>query len=132
MGGIEGPGGAFQEVGGFFWFQRPALGEILLEIEAIDVAHGDEQCTGLFPRLEYRDHVGMVDRGRRLGLAYEPRPKCVICGPRGRKHFERHLPLETLVLGAIDVAHPAATNQGLDSISGEFSSGLERCQTKSS
>ena len=62
----------------------------------------------------------MVERGSELGLADEPLPEPIVIGDLGREHLERDLALQSHVLGQIDGAHAAATEQALDPVPPEF------------
>jgi hypothetical protein len=56
----------------------------------------------------------MVQGGRRLRLALEMIEPSMVCRDFVRKHFDRQLPQELRVTGAVDLAHAAGADPGND------------------
>ena len=67
----------------------------------------------------------MIERGDRFGLALEPF-ECLGRDGARRKDFDRDLPIETRVAGAIDLAHAARAERGEDLVRAKPGSGVER------
>ena len=62
--------------------ERP-VPQTLLQVAALDVAHGDVQQLAALARLVDRDDVRMVDRGRQLRLAQEAVAEGHVLGQAG-------------------------------------------------
>ncbi len=91
-----------------------------LQVDTLDVAHDDEQDAVGFSGFVDRDDVRVIDRRRKMGLAFEPLAEAgVVCELR-RQDLERHVALETRLNGAVDDAHAAPTDQPLDPVAGEL------------
>ena len=58
----------------------------------------------------YDEDVGMIQRGDGFSFPLKSRQAVGIARHLGRQDFQRHLALELLVFGKIDVAHPAGTD----------------------
>ena len=90
------------------------------EVLAVDVAHRDVEQPLLLARVVDRDHVRVLDRGRRLELlrgsarGTPRRPRRA-----GGDDLQRHLALERHVHRAIDDAHAAAPRDTADDVLGE-------------
>jgi hypothetical protein len=69
----------------------------------------------LFDRVN-RDNVGMVQRGDREGLALEPAAVLRIVAS---KYLEGDIPLQAGIVGAVDLAHSSAAEQGNNLIGAE-------------
>jgi hypothetical protein len=60
-------------------------------------------------------------------LAQEPLAEALVLGQLRGDQLERHRPLQRQVGGAVDHAHPAATDQSVNSVPGERTPTGERC-----
>jgi hypothetical protein len=69
--------------------------------------------------------VRMVQRGERFCFALEPREALRGVGEHIRENFDRHIPIQLPVPGAIDLAHPAGAEGGEDLVRAEASTGLK-------
>ena len=56
----------------------------------------------------------MVQGGKRLGFALKSREAIGVLWSRGRQNFDRNITIELRIAGAIDLAHSAGPEQGLD------------------
>ena len=63
-----------------------------------------------------RDDVGVLERGRQLGLGEEALAEARVPGQLRGDQLERDVALQARVVGAIDDAHPAATDERLDPV----------------
>ena len=79
----------------------------------------NKRLVGL-TRLEDGNDVGVVDRRCELGLAEESLAEPVVPGKSAREELQRHLALQSQVLGQVHDAHAAATEQVLDAIAGDL------------
>ena len=55
--------------------------------------------------------VGMGETGDRERFPFESLHASPIAGQRGRQHLDRHVPLESWIVGAVDGAHAARAEQ---------------------
>ncbi len=115
QGGCDLPG----DRDGLFLRQRPRC-EQLLELGALDVAHGDVQLAGDLAGVVDGDDVRVVDRGGQPRLAQEPLAEALVLGELGGEDLQRDQPLEREIVGAVDDSHPAAADQRLDSVAGKL------------
>jgi hypothetical protein len=53
----------------------------------------------------------MAEHGHRAGLAGKPLGKGRVLADRRRQDFQRHQPVEPLLPGLVDHAHPAAADE---------------------
>ncbi len=119
VGGVERVADLRDEARGEQRFE-PALGaQQARQVGALDVAHRHVQQPVLLARVVDRDHVGMLDRGRRAELAPEAPAELVVVGELGRDHLQRDLAVERDVRRAVDDAHPAAPGDAVDHVVGE-------------
>jgi hypothetical protein len=88
-------------------------------------AHREEQSTGVLSRPVDRHHVGVFQRRRQPPFALEPRAEDRVRRGGRRDHLERHQPVEPLVAGAVDHAHPACTDQRLHDVLAEDVAGAQ-------
>ena len=104
---------------GCFLRQR-SLREQLLELGAVDVAHGDVQLAGDLAGVVDRDDVRVVDRCGQAGLAEEALAEALVLRELGGEDLQRDRPLECQVVGAVDDPHPAPADQRLEAVAGEL------------
>ena len=64
--------------------------------------------------------VLVVERGREFRLAQEPGPELAVLGERGSEQLQCHLSLQRWVVSEADDAHPATTEQPVDSVAGQL------------
>ena len=88
--------------------QRSGVGEHLLEIDAVDEAHRDEQQPVVLARLVHGDHVGVLDRGRDPRLGLEAFAEVGVLGVVGGDQLDRHRTVQRQLGGAVDDPHSAA------------------------
>ena len=115
VGGVEGAGDLGQQVGRQARVERPSL-EPIVEVGALDVAHGQERGALGLTGLVDGDDVGVVDRGRQLRLAQEAGAERLVVCVFGGEQLEGHLAPELALLGEVDDAHAAAPQDALDAI----------------
>src|SRR6185295_10527095 len=61
-----------------------------------------------------RHDVRMVELARRAGLALEAAEAVLVLGERLGQDLDRDVPLQPGVPGAVDLAHPACAEEGVD------------------
>ncbi len=86
------------------------------QVGAVDVAHDDEQDVVDLARVVHRDDVGMLDRGRGLGLRDEALTEIRVVGERRCDHLQRDGSLEPELRRAVHDAHPPAPGQAVDAV----------------
>jgi hypothetical protein len=67
----------------------------------------------------------VVERGGEPRLADESLPEPLVLGQLRREDLERDLPLEPVVLGEVDDAHPPATEGAHDPVTGDLGARLQ-------
>jgi hypothetical protein len=72
-----------------------------------DVLHREEHRAPVAALVEDRDHVGVREPGRRLGLADEPGDELLVLGEPGMHHLERDRTVQPGVQAVVDGGHPA-------------------------
>ena len=87
--------------------ERRLLGDHVLERAPGQALHRDVVGALVLAAVEDADHVGMRQRGGRLGLAAEALHELDVLGEAPVQDLERDLAAEVGVLGAVDVGHPA-------------------------
>jgi hypothetical protein len=102
------------------FLRQGAAREQLLELGAVDVAHGDVQLAGDLAGVVDRDDVRVVDRGGEAGLAQEALAEALVLRELGGEDLQRDRPLEREVVGAEHDSHPAAADEGLQPVAGEL------------
>jgi hypothetical protein len=78
--------------------------------------HRDEVVAVRLFHLVDRDDVGMVERGRQLGLADETLGAGVVGQGGAGEDLERHVPVQPLVARAVDDAHAAGAQPLRDAV----------------
>ena len=119
VGGVERAADLFGEPQGLPSRQRSAFPDQALQAGAADVAHGEVEDAFDLVSVVDRDHVWMVEGGRELGLAQEPRAEVLAARQLGGEDFQCDLAPEALVGGEVDGAHPAAAEQRLNRVATE-------------
>ena len=111
---IVGEGNALgdgQQQGGGLLLRRQALvADQPLEAAALDVSHGVEVIPLMFANLEDGNNVGMIQGGRRPGLAVEALDAAVGAQVVRQDHLEGDGTVEADSMSPIDDAHTAAGN----------------------
>ena len=102
--------------------ERPLGREQPLEVDAVDVAHRDEELAAGLARLVDRDDAGVVDRGRRARLPQEPGTERLVVAELRRQHLQRDLATEPHVGREVHDPHATATEDLLDAIPPEVPS----------
>ena len=87
-----------------------------MERLAIDELHGEKRLAVVFADLVNRADVGMIHRGSRAGLAQQERAAASSSASAAAQDLDRDVAPELLVVGAIDLAHPAAAEQRGDPV----------------
>ena len=92
--------------------ELPVGGEDLVEVAAIHELHRDEQrpIVGL-AEVEDVDGVGVVEPACGLGFTLEARDGACVLLQRGVQQLQHHRLLEHQLVGAVDAAHPALSEQ---------------------
>jgi hypothetical protein len=62
----------------------------------------------------------MVERGGELRLGEEAIAEALVLRELGRDQLERHLAVQSQILGEVDDAHAAPAEEGLDQVAGEL------------
>ena len=96
--------------------ERPFGREQPLEVDAVDVAHGDVELAADVARLIDRDDARVVDRGRRARLPQEAGAERLVVAEPRRQDLQRDLATEPHVGRAVDHPHAAATEDRLDAV----------------
>ena len=105
-----------RDIRGFVFRETADAAERRREILAIDVLHRQIELAGSLADVVYAAHVGMRDLTSGADLVVE------LCEPRRitaeilGQEFQRDGLAETQIVGAIDFAHAAATEEADDSI----------------
>ena len=74
----------------------------------------------------YRRNVRMVERRQDACFTLEPREPLRIAGERVRKDLDRDVAAQLRIARAVDLAHPAAPDEGLDLIDAESLPSMHR------
>jgi hypothetical protein len=86
-----------------------AAAQELTQAAALNELHRDEhEVGGFLHRVEVND-VGVIERSRRSGLAQEPRSTFARFADVRTGKLESDAPMESRVLGEVDVSHSAAS-----------------------
>jgi hypothetical protein len=84
-------------------------------------AHGDVQLPVDLARVVDRDDVGMLQRGRQLGLGQETFLEVRELGELRSDQLDRDDPLQAQVIRPVDDTHPPAARERLDPIAEKLS-----------
>jgi hypothetical protein len=68
----------------------------------------------------------MIERGRRHRFEAQALPRRVVRGRFGRQQFDRHLAIESGIVGAIDTTHASCADRLQDFIGTEACAGRKR------
>jgi hypothetical protein len=85
------------------------------QVGAVEELHHHERAVGGVARIVGRDDPGMIEPRRRPGLAQEAGAALVV-EHLAADQLDRHVALEGQVVGAVDHAHAALAEQGVDAI----------------
>jgi hypothetical protein len=80
-----------------------------VELRALDALGGKEDRVLMQADVVDRDHVGVAEPRQRLGLPQEARPVAGRAAPLVAQHLDRDLALELGIVGAVDDAHAASS-----------------------
>ena len=69
----------------------------------------DIRRAALFPNIENRKNVGMIQRGRRARFLHEPLQAGRICRECRWQNLDRHNAIQPRVASAVDFAHSSST-----------------------
>ncbi len=89
---------------------------MIAQAAAVDVLHGDEQPLIGVAEVIDADDRGMIELGGRARLLHQPLAKFVLVSEVAVHQLDRHLPLQVQIGGAIDRAHAAVAEQGIEAI----------------
>jgi hypothetical protein len=114
----------------------PYFAENLVQSLAIDVLHRIVIESILLADAKDLDDVGVMELGRRLGLAQEAFLERRLQQAGEREHFEGHTPAERLLHGLVHHAHAAAANLAQNAVLAQAlwdgrSGGTRFCQFRS-
>jgi hypothetical protein len=98
------------------YLQRLFESQRAARLLAFDEFHHDGV---LFEAVDLGD-VGMIERGQHLGLPLEARHVIGVLGQRGGQNFEGHVAVESLIAGAVHLAHASLAEGPHDLIRAEF------------
>ena len=90
-----------------------------MQVGAVDVFHHDEVDGTRRVEVERPGDVGMVEPGRRLRLALEPRQVGGLVDPLHGQHLDRHLIVERHMLCEVDAAHSPLPEQSQELVFAE-------------
>ena len=96
--------------------RRPVADEQLLQRPPVEVLHRDVVGALRLAAVEDRDDVRVVEARRALRLAAEALDELLVGGVPLVQQLQRDLPAELLVLGEVDVGHPARAELALDHV----------------
>jgi hypothetical protein len=114
VGGVERGGDLAADRNGPVWLQRPLLLQQCPEPPTFDQPHREEELPVDLAGVVDRDDVGMLERGRQLGLNQEAVPEGPVPGKLRGDQLHCNVSLESRVVSPVDDAHPAATKERLD------------------
>ena len=87
--------------------------------------HGDVRRRVDAADLVDRDDIGMVQRRRRPRFAFETNQPIRVRRHGDREYFQREIPKQLRIAGAVDFAHASGPNGIEDFVVGDVSSGAE-------
>ena len=106
---------------------QPAFLEAGGERLAFEVLDHEVRDIILLADVEERADVRMTQRRNEPGFAVEALPELRFAGERGRQNLDGDDPIEARVTGAIDLAHAARADRGLDLVRSQTGARIE-CQ----
>ncbi|OBI37182.1 hypothetical protein A5709_15230 [Mycobacterium sp. E1386] len=86
---------------------------------AFDVVHRDPQLAIEFATIMHPDDMRVPKRGSKLGFAVEAFPELMVGGHFGQQDLQRVAARQPGMLGQVDLAHPAGTQQPQDGVASE-------------
>ena len=98
--------------------ERAALDEVR-EVAAVDEAHVDEELAVDVAVVVDRHDVRVVELRRQRRLALEPAAVLLVGGQLAQEALQRDEPLTARVVGAVDLAHATAPDQGVEPVGPE-------------
>ena len=98
---------------------HPSMRNQSIEGLAVNELHRDEGASLNLADLVNRANVGMVERGGRAGFSQEKRPGLLVAERVCWQDFEGDIPVEPVIMGAVDHTHPPFTKFGKDFIRAE-------------
>ena len=98
--------------------ERAALDEVR-EVAAVDEAHVDEELAVDLAVVVDRDDVRVGELRRQRRLALEPAAVLLVGGQLAQEALQRDEPLTARVVGAVDLAHATAPDQGVEPVGPE-------------
>ncbi len=105
--------------------ERTAVADLRAQVVTGHEPHRDVRDAVVLAGRVHRDHVRVVDAGRRARLGQEPRADVVVVEQLGRDHLQRDDPFEVELDRPVDDAHPAPAHERLDPVSGHDRAGSE-------
>ena len=118
--GVERLGDLGDQVDGPLGRQRAAALDQRAEVGPVDEAHVDEQPAVDLAVVVDRDDVRLAQPGDGVGLALEAALVLRVVGQRGGQQLQRDLAVAARVVGAVDLAHAARTDDALDPVLAEL------------
>ena len=88
----------------------------LAQVDALEQLHGHVEQALLLPEVVHRHDVGVVQQGRRLGLALEALQRLVVGAEAGRERLEGDEAVQYGVVGLVHLAHRAAAELADDRV----------------
>jgi hypothetical protein len=111
VGGIQRAGHLGADLGQPDRRQRALLGDQVGQGRGVDQLHHDEHVSAVLDHVVQDDRRGMVEPGRRPGLAHHPGLgwAALLLGHGGREHhlLDRDLAIQHQILGTPDNTHPS-------------------------
>ena len=104
-------GGYFGGPVGLQWTIGP---EDLSEAPSVDVLHDDEVRALLLAPVEDTHHIGMIQVGRRLGLASKPLHKIGISGEFVEQDLDSHRTIQKEIAREKDIGHTSPSDLSLE------------------
>ena len=100
--------------------KRPGGGHALVQVVAVDEAHGDVGPPVVLAVVMDRDDVRVLDRRRGARFVQEALADARIAEPARRDDLQGHGPVEAELGGLVDDAHPPATGDRFHAVPGEL------------
>src|SRR5207249_3308139 len=91
-----------------------------VKINTLHITHSDPQNPVMIPHPIDRDDIGMIERGRSVGLPNEPVPKPHFLRDLQNEELENHLASGEGLNSQVHHAHAAPAEQELDGVSGDL------------